>query len=514
MNLDPTMLRIDNEKQLFLDDLLIESAENICRTWHKPEKYQGNPILQPDQPWEHILELTVNGFQVIYDKKYRVFKCWYTDRNCSSADFGSTTIKNSRHNILYAESIDGINWYKPLCGKGNGNTGTNIVISDGKNLALAIDFYEKDERKRYKGLYTSFKPCGDCDSVHAVYSEDGKEWHVHEESPSFGRCGSRTDDVIVMSYDPVGRLFIVNMRHYDMYAINSNRNNPTVGMFTPPYYPLNWSRMAKRRVWQAESPDAVHWSQPYPVMTPMDGCEELDEAFYGMCQYRTGDIVIGFLNSFRYVSNDIEVKLVYSRNGKTWTHLNNRRTFLGKSEKGSWDDTLVAIPTPPIEYDGKLLFYYGGAVNHHDWWMTGKREGLPVPEAYDMDKVRYQLGLAVMRMDGFASLGATVRPGILITRHFISSGRHLEINAKCKKDGFIKAEIVDANDHVIPGFGYEDSDAFTGDSIGHELTWKGKAELPVVNMSRPIYPEREGDRLRKIRFHIKDADLYSFTLKG
>ena len=33
MKYDATMLDIGNDKQIFVDDLLIESVENICRTW-------------------------------------------------------------------------------------------------------------------------------------------------------------------------------------------------------------------------------------------------------------------------------------------------------------------------------------------------------------------------------------------------------------------------------------------------------------------------------------------------
>ena len=75
MNIDPVMLRIDDEKQLFVDDLIIESVENVCRTWHQPVKQEHiNPVVKADQTWEHVMEMTVNGYNVIYDKLLKKFR--------------------------------------------------------------------------------------------------------------------------------------------------------------------------------------------------------------------------------------------------------------------------------------------------------------------------------------------------------------------------------------------------------------------------------------------------------
>lgn len=297
-----------------------------------------------------------------------------------------------------------------------------------------------------------------------------------------------------------------------MYAVSRNLKNPVVGMFTLPYYPLDWRRMNKRRVWQSESPDMIHWSRPYPIMVPEDGCDGLDETFYGMSQYRVGGAVIGFLNIFNYVSNTVGVKLVYSRDGKTWHHLNNRKPFIERGGPGDWDEFITAIPSRPIEHGDELFVYYGGARNHHDWWFIGGVEGLDVPEATDLDRVDYGIGLARMRLDGFVSLDAGVRPGILITRHFISNGTQLTANAKCCSGGSITAEIVDACDEVIEGFSRAECDAFTGDSVRHVFSWKGNSRLPDVTRARSTYPKPETERMRKIRFYINKSSIYSFSM--
>ena len=45
-------LRIDSRRQLFVDDYLIASMDNIKRQWHQPEKHQGNPVMSGKLPWE------------------------------------------------------------------------------------------------------------------------------------------------------------------------------------------------------------------------------------------------------------------------------------------------------------------------------------------------------------------------------------------------------------------------------------------------------------------------------
>ena len=65
---DATMLNIGREKQLFLDDLIIESVENVCRTWHQAVKAQESPVLVKDQAWEAMVYFTFNGSQVTRER--------------------------------------------------------------------------------------------------------------------------------------------------------------------------------------------------------------------------------------------------------------------------------------------------------------------------------------------------------------------------------------------------------------------------------------------------------------
>ena len=230
-----------------------------------------------------------------------------------------------------------------------------------------------------------------------------------------------------------------------------------------------------------------------------------------MCQLPIGDVTLGFLNIYHYVANTMCVRLVYSRNGKTWEHLNKRQPFLAPGGEGAWDAYMVTVPSKPIPVGGELYVFHGGSRNHHDWWITGAREGLDVPEATDISQVDYALGLARLRLDGFASLDAAVRRGILITRPLISDGTVLVVNARCGTRGSIAAEIVDVEDNVLPGFSRRECDTFTGDSVRHTVSWNGRTEVPAGPAERAVYPEPARERFRKVRFFMEDAQLYSFT---
>jgi hypothetical protein len=75
----PTVIPIDVGRQLFVDDFLIEST-TLARTYHRPEFYDGNPILEPVRSWERTgkgpMAITHSG-GVCFDARDQQFKIWY-----------------------------------------------------------------------------------------------------------------------------------------------------------------------------------------------------------------------------------------------------------------------------------------------------------------------------------------------------------------------------------------------------------------------------------------------------
>ena len=140
-------------------------------------------------------------------------------------------------------------------------------------------------------------------------------------------------------------------------------------------------------------------------------------------------------------------------------------------------------PTPPYELDPTMTFFCP----------QENVEGLDHPEARSgWNGGRTALGLATLRPEGFVSIDTGLRDGILITRPFVSDGNQLVVNADCAGKGYLDVEVADANDDVVPGYGRQAHDTFTGNSTRHVVTWRGKSTLPKEHLARGVklnYPE-------------------------
>ena len=103
-----------------------------------------------------------------------------------------------------------------------------------------------------------------------------------------------------------------------------------------------------------------------------------------------------------------------------------------------------------------------------------------------------------IRLDGFVSVWASSEGGELVTNPIIFSGNRLHINFSTSATGVILVEFQDPNGLTIPGFSLADCKEVFGDELSRIVTWK---EKDVDELSRnPV----------RLRFHLRDADLYSF----
>lgn len=515
---DSTMLHIGRNRQLFFDNQIIERAQDITRVVHAP-KAEPEPLIQADRPWEKITYFAVSTYQVLRDRD-GLWRCWYGTWHYDPQVFARSRdwydFDASFMQVCYASSRDGVHWEKPALGlqQFNGEE-TNILLGDrdagGFYQATPIeDPFETDPAKRFKTLGVRFGP--KVYRIEAAYSADGVHWTFYDRPPSFGHWGPYLNDMIVLNYDHYGRVFTADVRSPYMGHVALRAESPVAANnFVGPSEPGAWYKSNKRRVWQTESSDLLNWSQPYLIFEP-DELDNLDESYYGMCRTQIGDTHIGFVNLFRECENAISVRLAFSRDGKQWEWANQRQPWLegGKLSGREWDSVMVYLGVPPIQVGDEHWLFYGGAKNHHDWYMTGVLEGIDHPEARDMSRVGYHLGLAKMRLDGFVSLDTSPhREGILVTRPFFPEGNRLVINAQVAAGGYIDVEVTDPGGKVLPGYARADCDRFTGDSVRHVVTWKGNAEAEWVQHTPPGYCETLPGNY-KLNFYLRKASLYSF----
>lgn len=148
---------LTSKRQLFLDSYLIERMDGVHRTLHQPKRFQGNPVLRADRPWEK--SVMINGApSVVYDPKTKTFKMWYftyTTVDEKTREFGESYLPS------YATSKDGIHWEKPNLGlveyagtKQNSLLPWESQIVNGCSNVL-YDARDPDPLRRYKSLYHS-----------------------------------------------------------------------------------------------------------------------------------------------------------------------------------------------------------------------------------------------------------------------------------------------------------------------------------------------------------------------
>ena len=76
------------------------------------------------------------------------------------------------------------------------------------------------------------------------------------------------------------------------------------------------------------------------------------------------------------------------------------------------------------------------------------------------------------------------------------------LNFATSAAGGLRVEIQDENGQPIPGFSLEDCPEYFGDSVHKTIKWNGDPDLSAI----------AGQTVR-IRFELKDADLYAFRFK-
>ena len=474
----PKVIDIRVGRQLFVDDYLIEKTD-LIRKFHQPEKYQDAPVFAPQTKLEMNdgycpLACPFND-GVFYDDNDNKFKMWY-----HAGWFNGTS---------YAESTDGINW-KRLSelypDKDAVIHHTTKQLRDG--AAVWIDHKAKNPSERYKMFifYREFeKPIGYFHEISqnkiageygALYSSsNGIDW---KEAGRTGPCGDNT----TFFYNPFTKKWVYSIRYsstLDGYVrIRGYRE-------ADDFY--------EGGAWKKE--DISFWSRT-------DRFDEADPdlgyipQLYDLNATPYESIMLGVHSIFLGPSNEvceqtgrpkiIDLKISFSRDGFYWDR-SNRQAFLPSSRReGSWDyGYLHASNGICIVKEDKLYFYYTAF------------SGLSPQFGMHM-YAGGNVGLAVLRRDGFASMEVDGQTGILLTRPLCFEGKYLFVNAEAK-DGQIKAELLDENNRVIKPFSMKNCIATSTNETKQRISWKGNPDLGKYS-GKPV----------KIKFYCNNASFYSF----
>ena len=450
-------------RRIFLDAMVVEESEGLERVFHAAEKHPANPVVPKDRPWEGWGPY-LYGTVMWDDGK---LKMWYQVINPDPRIHAGA---------LYAESTDGINWVKPDLGivECLGSTANNVFAENECAIPSVMKLAEPESEDKRWAVYSFGR--GDV-GPHVAFSSDGLRFRWHEK-PEYQRLFS-SSDVINFFYDSYTNRYCATYKTAD-------RRHRAVGI--------------------AVSEDGITWRKP--IDCAVFGADDLDPdatQIYGMPVFCYQGCYIGlpwiyhsrWIKYGKYTSPKVmyeaqegspctvDVQLAWSWDLVKWTRTPKREPFIALGrEPVDWDWGMIYTARAPVVVDGKLYFYYGGFDRLHD---------------ADFDKIKGAIGLATLRLDGFCSMRAGDREGWLLSRREVFNTPRVVVNARTGPGGYVTAELVDRHNNPIEGFSRAECISFEGDSTHHVLEWKTRSFPPDLT-----------DKDKKIRFYLKNADIYSY----
>ena len=485
---------IGSRRELFIDAYLIDKIQGARQRLHHPVPREI--AIVHDAPWEG----TGSGYHSIFHdgEKYRMYyKAWHLE-----VEQGKLNTKRHPLYCCYAESDDGIRWRKPELGlyEFNGSKKNNIIMIPGPVGSVKVDpghpAVFKDENPaakpdaQYKAIFRS-------SGLLPYKSPDGFRWSPMTEQPILQGLGA-FDSQNLAFWDPSIRKYRAYWRIF------------TSGTTTD----KNWKPAGYRAIRTAVSDDMLNWTQVKDITYTDSPVEHIYTN--QIKQYlRAPHLLIGFptryidrkwaestkslpdleqrrlrsSSSERYGTAITEGLLMVSRDGLHFKRWNEAFLRPGIQRPGTWQYGAQYIGWHLVETPSSLP----GAPNELSLYAT---------ESYWHGKGSV-LRRYTLRLDGFVSINAPMKGGELVTKPIRFAGDRLEMNLATSAAGSIRVEIQDADGNPIPGYELANCQEQFGDTLNLTVKWNKGNSLGDL----------AGQAVR-LRFEIKDADLYSFQFNA
>jgi hypothetical protein len=451
---------VGSRRQLFVDKQIIASMQNTRLELHHPVPREV--VFKFDAAWEGAMSAYVT---MMHDAD--LFRMYYRGG-------GETTEEVT----CMATSRDGVQWTRPGLGLHpfKGSKENNIIFRgrrkaywESHNFTPFKDANPAAPREaRYKalGLGRHVRPDGeDVKALVALASPDGVNWRRMQEAAV----------VTQGSFDSQNVAFWDGARREYACYFRDGRATRGGGKV--------------RSVLRTTSKDFLHWSEP----VWLDFGDTPLEQFYvnAIAPYpREPTLYLGFPMRFvperkrigveaRPVDGVSDAVLISSRDG-----LHFDRTFM------------EAFIRPGLD---ALNWGHAHGNNTPAWGLlpTGTDElSIYWAEHYGGTP---QLRRGTLRVDGFASVRAPHEGGSFVTHPLRFRGRSLRLNYSTSAVGSARVEIQDAAGVPVRGLAMADSAEIFGDETERPVAWKNGSDLSRL----------AGITIR-LRFEMKDADLYSF----
>jgi len=467
---------IADRRQLFVDRSLIERMDGASLKLHEP--VSGGAAIRIDKPWEGPANM---GFSVLrHGGRYLMY---YRAMTLAPGDDGT---------VCVATSDDGVNWTKPKLGliERAGSRDNNVVgqvgwldTRPGVRADECIKAFNSEPLSGRK--HTPYaEPPGPKRLVFWA-SGDGLRFHKLDPQPELvSRLRNCFDGGNTMFWSEAEGQYVLYYRWYDG-AGESWNGHRTMARATSRDL-LRWSMDVPMTY--GDSPREqfyVNNTQPYfraphlyiaPAARFMEGRRAITEE-------QAAAISLKSVGPHRYDQDCSDAVLLTSRAGST----RYDRTFMEAFVRpgpgaGNWASR-ANYPLTGIFPCGqdRMMFW----VSRHYMQDTWHIERL------------------LLRLDGFASVNAPYAGGVMLTKPFHFAGRRLAINYRTSAAGSLRVEILDRAGAPISGHALADCREIIGDEVERTVDWKNGADLG-----------RLAGKTVRLRFAMKDADLYSFRFEG
>ena len=501
-------LHIGTERQLFLDNSILDHLEDVERVFPQPVRPEEPLLTSGELPWEPFPNPWPAA--ALHDPEEGKFKLWYA-QSLSGGPYGDHGMV-----LCYAESTDCLHWEKPLsetCLPFEDHAATNIVLEDsGHHVGLVRNHDQSDPSRKYLMLYNPHdraRAQGKRTMSSVVASPDGLRWTtVNEDTPY--------------------------RHHHFQRIIWDEAIQKWIGYSQ---YSHHWNYLhRKRQVGRQESADFIHWS-PKEVVLSVDWEPDLPPhlEFHEMSVRKVGGLYIGITGEFMadplWMVGDghnwrdhahTRLGLYVSRDGVRWRRVGGPGPWVDNRGPGSIDYGFVAVTVAgQLVHDGKTHILYLANPEKQHWFGRGYDPPTPiVPEAaYQRAKQEWDdlgslldpyprwkrsIGALILREDGWAELKPTCERGRVITRQFVFEGDTLKINADAY-GGYVRVDVLDPHFQPYEGFSAEDCDPVCTDDparIWHVVRWRGCADVRSL-WNKPV----------RLVFHLHQASLYAFQFE-
>ena len=455
------VIELGKRRELFVDDYLIERMRGVELRLHKP--VPRNVVIDHDVPWEG----NTSGYHTVFQDG-KLLRAYYRGSHYDPPNKYTPV-------VCYAESRDGIEWYRPELGLVNykGSTRNNIIW-DGPGSLNFTPFRDTNpdcrEGEEYKALGSPHANTHEEQVLLAFKSPDGVHWSLLSNKPVMDHTTGANvfDSQNLAFYDPQRGCYV----EYHRDSI----------------YP---DGVRFRQIMTCTSKDFRRWTKQQLLDF---GDAPLEHLYTNAVTpyYRAPHIYMGFPkrfvpdrgmygNSARGVSDAVYMT---SRDG-----LHFKR----------WSEAFVRPGLQRSRWENRNNMTALGILETENDLPTAPKElSIFTSEGFYSDGPA-QLRRYTLRLDGFVAANAPLKGGELVTRPFTFDAQALNLNVSTSVGGSARVEIQDADGTALKGYSLRDCDEIYGDFLDLRVSWKGAADLSAL-VGKPL----------RLRFALSDADLYSF----